>query len=108
MMDQDNYTKPKHRKFEKHFPITINGNRVKILNYKISSLWDEYENQEYQVIELITKISNENLNYKKVNIIIESKNDILEIEGVLRVSSGQPGLSRHKFRIESYIEKNKK
>lgn len=31
-MDEDKYIKPKHRKLEKHFAITVNGNRVKILN----------------------------------------------------------------------------
>ena len=34
-MDEDKYIKPKHRKLEKHFAITVNENRVKILNYKI-------------------------------------------------------------------------
>lgn len=106
-MDEEIHIKPKHRKLDKHFDITVNGKRVKILNYKISSYEDAIDKREYQTIELITKISNKNLNYKRVNIIIERENNIIEIAGIFRVSFSQPGLSRYQFRVNSYTEKNK-
>lgn len=104
-MDEDKYIKPKHRKLGKHFAITVNGNRVKILNYKIYTHRDRLE--EYQVIELITKISNENLNYKRVSIVIEKVDSIIEVTGIFLGLLSQPGLSRHMFRVESYNEFDK-
>lgn len=65
-MDNDRYFKPKHRKLDKHFVISVNDRKVKILNYKIYSHWGDLDKQAYQVIEIITKISNQNLNIKEL------------------------------------------
>ena len=104
-MDDEKYLKPNQRKLEKHFVIAVNGRRVKILNYKIYTHQDGLE--EYQVIELITKIPNENLNYERVSLVIEKVDIIIEVTGVIRCRGYQPGLSRYMFKIESYNEVDK-
>lgn len=106
-MDEDKFIKPKHRKLDKHFAVTVNGKRVKILKYKIYSHWDNLDKQEYQIIELITKISNESLNYKIVSIVIEKLDSIIEVTGIFHGGFFQPGLSRYMFRVESYKEIDK-
>lgn len=58
-------------------------------------------------MELITKISSEYLNCKRVNIIIEKLDSVIVITGLYFCLISQPGLSRFSFRIESYSEIDK-
>jgi hypothetical protein len=83
----------------------INNRKVMILNFKIYFHWDALEKQEYHIIELISKIKNESLNYKRVRIIIEREDKILEIVGLSYTAFFQPGLSRYMFKIENCNEK---
>jgi phenylpyruvate tautomerase PptA (4-oxalocrotonate tautomerase family) len=108
-LDGDKYINQKHRKLDKHFAITVNGKRVKILKYKIYNQGDKFDKQEVQIIELITKISNENLNIrnKRVSIVIEKVDSIIEVTGLFYAGLFQPGLSRYMFKLESYNEIDK-
>lgn len=104
-MEDGEYFKPKHRKLDKHFDILVNGTHVKILKYKIYNKWNCLDKKEYQVIELISKISNQNLNFMKVNITIERDNNLIDIIGIFHGRFSQPGLDRYMFKIEKMIEK---
>lgn len=104
--DDENDYKSRHRKLDKHFIITINCNKVKILKYKIYSKWDELAGQEYQYIDIITKISNESFKYLTAHINIINESKILEIIGLLYGEFNQPGLTKYMYKITSYSEKN--
>ena len=77
---------------------------MKILNYKRSSYFDEYKNQEIFTIELITKIYNEVLDNKAVKIELNEK-EIINAEWILCFR--QPNIYRFTYKIINTISVNK-
>jgi hypothetical protein len=46
----------RYRKMDKHYSIKVNNKSVKIFKYKRESYYDYLDNEEVNIIELITKI----------------------------------------------------
>ncbi|MGG0656273.1 hypothetical protein [Rummeliibacillus pycnus] len=85
----------RHRKMDKHFSIKVNSKSVKILKYKRDSYYDDLNNEEVHIIELITKIPTNVLDHKEV--IIDIEGEIIKAKWVSHFS--QPGLHRYKYRV---------
>ncbi len=85
-----------NNKLNKHINIIVNARKVKILKYKKSSYFDEYEKQEIFIVELITKIYNEVFNSKFVKIELDEKETLY---AKWKCSFRQPGLYRFTYRI---------
>lgn len=97
-MDREKYFNP-FRKLEKHFNILVNGGKVKILKYKIISHMDAKLKQEYKTVELITKVSDDKLNSKRAEIIIQSDDRTIKLTGTFYGIQSQPGLKRYFYKI---------
>ena len=85
----------KARKIAKHYPILINGKKVKIINYRFKKYKDPYESG--QLVELISKIKFPPLP-KLVKIEIKREGRLIQIQGRWKFGFHGPGnhIARHK------------
>ena len=89
----------RHRKMNKHYSIKVNNKSVKILKYKRESYYDDLDNEEVNIIELITKIPNDVLDHKEVVIDIEG--EVIKANWVSHFS--QPGLHRYRYKVSGVL-----
>ena len=89
----------KHRKMDKHHSIKVNNKSVKILKYKRESYYNNLDNEEVNIIELITKIPNDILDNKEV--IIELEGEVIKARWISKFS--QPGLHRYMYKVSGFL-----
>ena len=84
-------------KLKKHFDITVNGEKVKILNYILS---------EQGSVRLITKVRGQNFHKtEETRIVIETEGDPLVIIGRWTHAAVTPTLEDHFYKILTDHEK---
>ncbi|WP_256762451.1 hypothetical protein [Cohnella sp. WQ 127256] len=89
-----------HRKLEKHFYVIINNKKVKILNFKIEDRVDDLTGEVVRVMTIITKIQNEILKEKEIQIQISTNETDINFKGKYKGEFSQPGLKRYLYVIE--------
>lgn len=105
-MNHDQINRKKQNKIDKHFDITVYGNKVKIMNYKITECRDEYSGLMGQNMEITTKISNKVLESKPIECIICKDNKELKFIGCWYSTSSRAGLFRYHYKADEIIIKD--
>ena len=78
-LSDENIAKKKDKTISKHYTILVNGNKQKILNYKISPALN---NNNVKILELISKFKFAvNLNTNKTITVVIDKGEKLNFEG---------------------------
>ncbi|MEK4978160.1 hypothetical protein [Bacillus sp. FSL K6-6540] len=90
----------KHKKLDKHFDVTINYKKTKILNYLIEHRTDNHTGEEVKVLTIITKIYNEVFKENEILIHISKDGTDVELKGKYKSALLQPGLRRYIYIIE--------
>jgi hypothetical protein len=104
-MNHDQINKKKQNKIEKHFDITVNGSKVKIMNYKITEYRDEYSGLIGQKMEIITKISNKVLESKPFECLICKDNKEINFIGCWYSTFSRAGLFKYHYKADEIIIK---
>jgi hypothetical protein len=77
LTDED-IARKKKKKVSKHYTILVNGEKQKILNYKIRPA---FKNKEERILELISKFKFANISPDYITTVIIDKDEKLIFEG---------------------------
>ena len=84
-LSDENIAKKKDKTISKHYTILVNGNKQKILNYKIRPALND---NNVKILELISKFKfATNLNTDKTISVIIDKGEKLNLEGTFSFSA---------------------
>ena len=87
------------QKLTKHFTILCNGNKVKILNYKLKQ-----EQDGKLVLELITKIPNILLSQKNIRLEISDKKQPMQLYCTWLCELSEPNVKRYYYEVHNMKE----
>jgi hypothetical protein len=107
-VDDEKYLKHRQKKLDKHYSIIVNGNKVKILNYKFNEYIDKVTNDKISTIQLITKISNDVFYSKKIECTICKGNEDIQLTGTFSSALQAVSLFRYTYKIESLYQSGHK
>ena len=98
-MNNDQANRLKQKKIDKHFDISVNGKKAKIINYKISEYVDNYTGEKKQDFEIITKISNKALEDKPVECSFSKDGKEITLTGDWYATRSHAGLYKYHYHL---------